>query len=251
MKKNYKFKNLRNHLRFVSTATLFLTAFQLTVNGQATNLLNTRPTLKPVEDQIVRSTGDTRFIHLSGITAGNEENQSTNISVASIDNDLVEAIEVNQTSNGNAYIQYRLKKGSSGTAIITVTITDNGEPAASFIRNFSLTVQPVVENIPVNNKTADESLLFPEGKDIIVKAFPNPSSSHSVVRFSTRKAMRHVNVDIYTTTGIKLQNLYMGNTDAGRTYTLPLTSTRMNSGVYVVRLTTPTQTQNLQLVFAK
>lgn len=212
--------------------------------------VNSTPTLHPIEDLTVRSTGDTRFIALTGITAGDELEQVTNISVSCTNSELIALLEADQTSNGQAFIRYRLKPGATGSANIRVLVTDNGTPAAETSRIFHLTVESAAIYSPPPVKMIPAATLSPD-KSITLKAYPNPFPSNATVSFSTPMDEQHVSLDIYHLSGVKVQRLYSGNTTAAQKYAVSVNRANLSPGIYILRLTTSRQTEQLKLVVAQ
>lgn len=213
-------------------------------------VVNSSPTLHPIEDMTVKSTDDTRFIALTGITAGDELEQFTNISVSSTNSELITLLEADQTSNGQAFIRYRLNPGVTGSANIRVLITDNGTPVAEISRVFNLTVKsaaiyspPPVKGMPATPLRSEES--------VMLKAYPNPFPSNATVSFSTPVDEQHVSVDIYHFSGVKVQRLYSGSTAATQKYIIPVNRANLSPGIYILKLTTSRQTEQLKLVVAQ
>jgi hypothetical protein len=226
-------------------------AIFLSVTSYGQNaVINSSPTLHPIEDLTVKSTGDTRFIALTGITAGDESEQFTNISVSSTNSELITLLEADQTSNGQAFIRYRLKPGATGSVNIRVLVTDNGMPAAETSRIFNLTVESAATYSPPPVKTMPATTLKSE-KSVMLKAYPNPFPSNATVSFSTPEDEQHVSLDIYHFSGVKVQKLYSGSTAATQKYTVPVNRANLSPGIYILRLTTSRQTEQLKLVVAQ
>lgn len=108
--------------------------------------LNTAPTLAAIANQQICITNAPQSIALSGISAGTETGQITTLSVSSSNPSLFSALSVRPLNGGNGTLDYTLN-GAAGTAIITVTVKDNGGTANggvdTFTRTFTLTVSPL------------------------------------------------------------------------------------------------------------
>lgn len=202
---------------------------------------NTMPTIDPIEDVSTKPNNDTRFIPLSGITAGGEDDQATTISARSNNHNLIESMEVIQTSNGRAYIQYRLQPRTTGTAIITVKVKDNGTPAAETAQSFSISVE---ERMP---ETAQKITAMPDNKTVL-KAWPNPCLTTTLISFSIPQSEQYTTLDMYTLSGTKIQTLFGGKTNAGQMYNIPINKDKIPGGLYIIRLADSHQTKILKLI---
>jgi hypothetical protein len=208
------------------------------------NVRNSRPTLDQIPDYATRFSTDLHFIELHGITAGDETDQELTIAVSTGDEDLIEAIGADLVDNGKAFINYRLKKGVTGTATVKVVVTDNGVSPSSITRTFRITSEALNRDVPTK-----PFLQNPASHHL--KAFPNPASLSSRIYFSTPHDELRVGVDLYTLSGVKIRQLFTGSTLALESYYVDVNSRDLATGVYVVRLTGQLHTANLQLVVAK
>ncbi|MEE3370379.1 MAG: FG-GAP-like repeat-containing protein [Planctomycetota bacterium] len=119
-------------------------SFVVTVNP-----INDLPTLDALEDQSIQEDGEARVIDLSGITAGGGEIQPLRIDTSSDNPDLIENPDVSYTSDEETgTLTFAPLNDASGTAEITVTVTDGGLDEnidtagdnASFSQTFTITV---------------------------------------------------------------------------------------------------------------
>jgi gliding motility-associated-like protein len=109
--------------------------------------VNEAPTLADINNQTICFTPAQQSVPLSGITPGPETHQTTTVSVSSSNNNLFSTLGVGNVNNGNAILNYRIANGQSGTATITVTVTDNGGTANNGVnaisKSFTITVNPL------------------------------------------------------------------------------------------------------------
>ncbi|MCX2575008.1 lamin tail domain-containing protein [Pedobacter sandarakinus] len=84
------------------------------------------PTVGAIANQAICYTPVNQTIAITGISAGPETNQTTTISVTSDNANLFDLLTVSPNGNDKATVTYHLKGNVSGSANITVTITDNG-----------------------------------------------------------------------------------------------------------------------------
>jgi len=117
----------------------------VTLTGTGVSTANTPPTLNAIADQAVCYTATPQVIALSGITPGNEATQSLIISISSSNAALFSSIGVFPISGGTTgQIIYAIAPGASGTALVTVTLKDNGGTANggvdTYVRTFNITV---------------------------------------------------------------------------------------------------------------
>ena len=97
-------------------------SFVVTVNP-----VNDLPTLDALEDQSIQEDAEARVIDLSGITAGGGEIQPLRITASSDNTDLIETPDVSYTSDEETgTLTFAPLNDASGTAEITVTVTDGG-----------------------------------------------------------------------------------------------------------------------------
>ncbi|MBB5438121.1 gliding motility-associated-like protein/uncharacterized repeat protein (TIGR01451 family) [Pedobacter sp. AK017] len=138
---------------------------------------NTAPTLAVIADQQVCYASAGQTIALTGITAGNEQNQTVTLSVSSNNPDLFSSLEVTPLSSGNASLNYTINNSAGGTALITVTVKDNGGTlhggSDTFSRSFTLVAAP----LPQLHIAADPGTSVSKGQTIALGA--SGASSYS------------------------------------------------------------------------
>ena len=125
--------------------------------------VNEAPTLNPIQSPsaILENSGP-QSINISGITAGAGESQFLTITATSGNTSLIPNPTVNYNSPDTAgYLIYSPAPNISGTAVITVTVTDNGGVANSGVNSFAqsflvtvLTVDQAPTLDPIKNPAA-------------------------------------------------------------------------------------------------
>ncbi|HUQ64897.1 MAG TPA: T9SS type A sorting domain-containing protein [Flavitalea sp.] len=208
------------------------------------NIRNSRPTLNRIPDYSTRFSTDLHFIELNGISAGEETEQQVTIAVTTRDKDLIESVEADVVDNGKAFIYYRLKEGTTGTATVKVVVTDNGETPSSISQTFHITSEALNRELPTIP-------LLQEANNHHLKAFPNPAVRSTRIYFSTPEDVPNAAVDMYTLSGIKIKQLFTGSTLGRESYYVDVDSRNLATGVYIVRLTGPSHAANLKLVVAR
>jgi len=109
--------------------------------------VNEAPALAAIADQAICYTETQQTLALSGISPGEDANQTVSLSVSNTNSLLFNTVTVSSPSNGSAQLQYTIRNGQSGTGVITVTVTDDGGTANggtdTFSRSFTVTVNPL------------------------------------------------------------------------------------------------------------
>ena len=126
--------------------------------------VNEAPTLADINNQTICFTSAQQNVSLTGITPGPETAQNTIVTVSSNNNNLFSSLNAGNVSNGNASLNYRVANGQSGTAIITVTVTDNGGTANGGTNSVSKTFTITVNPLPQVNITSELGTSFSKGK---------------------------------------------------------------------------------------
>lgn len=206
------------------------------------NVPNTRPTLDRISDYITSFSTDVRYVELTGITPGKEIDQQVTIDVSTEDKDLIESIGADLVDNGKAFINYQLKQGAVGTATVKVVVTDNGPTPSKVTRTFHIIVEALNRELAIKPEEEFNNHL---------KAIPNPVVASTRIFFSTPNDNERIVIDLYSSSGTKLKQLFTGNTLAHRPYYVDFNSKNLANGVYIVRLTGQSYTSNLKLVVAK
>jgi hypothetical protein len=127
---------------------------------------NQPPTLDAIGNQTVNEDAPEQTVNLSGISAGHttETGQTISIAATSDNPSLIPNPTVQYTSpDATGTLKFTPAANQSGTATITVTVTDNGGTANggvdTFVRTFTITVDPVNDAPtldPISNVTVFE-----------------------------------------------------------------------------------------------
>lgn len=237
------FRYLEKLNSFVTPLALGLALFFPCSMQAQSNPPNSRPTLDPITDYTTSYSADLRFIEISGITPGEEDDQQVSIEVSTEDKDLLESIGADLVDNGKAVINYQLKKDVAGTATVKVVVTDNGPTPSSVTRTFHITIESLNREL-TPKPSAEETSLH-------LKASPNPALVSTRIFFSTPYDEQLTAVDLYTLSGVKIKQLFAGSTIANQSRYVDLNTKTLASGVYVVRLTGQSYSSNLKLAVAK
>lgn len=208
------------------------------------NVNNSRPTLDPIADDTTNFSTDVRYIELNGITPGEEADQQVTIAVSTQDSNIVESIGADLVDNGKAFINYQFKEGAAGTATVKVVVTDNGSTPSSFSQTFHITIEALNRELIPTPSVEEEATAY-------LRAIPNPALVSSRLCFSTPRDEEHAVVELYTLSGVKINQLFTGSTLAHQSYYVDVSVKNLATGVYIVRLTGQSQTSNLKLVVAK
>ena len=108
---------------------------------------NDKPTLDPIRDpDPIPEDAALQQIALTGISAGDSENQQITITAASSNMDLISTINVNYVSpSKTGSLSYRPNTNMFGTTIITVTVDDGEADNNTVTRSFYVEVFPVAD----------------------------------------------------------------------------------------------------------
>ena len=155
--------------------------------------VNEAPTLAAIANQQICSANAAQTIALNGITPGPETAQSTALSVSSDNPGLFTNLAVSSVTGGTATLTYQL--AGTGTAMITVTVKDNGGTANGGTDSFSQTFSIKANELPVAMVNSDKGLQISKGETVTLTAIggntyswntsPNVggTSSSAVVKF--------------------------------------------------------------------
>jgi gliding motility-associated-like protein len=106
---------------------------------------NGAPTLDAIPNSTVCYQASNQVLEITGISPGPESTQTTALSVSSDNAALFDLLTAQSTGTDKGTITYHLKNNVSGTANITVTVTDNGGTDVGGInttsKTFTLTVR--------------------------------------------------------------------------------------------------------------
>jgi hypothetical protein len=89
----------------------------------------------------------------------------------------------------------------------------------------------------------------PQAGDFALRAYPNPFNPNSRVRFDLPRD-GHVSLDLYDVRGARVAEIFRGHLTAGR-HEKPLLGERLASGVYLVRVSSGGQTQEVRVTLVK
>ncbi|MHC4874982.1 MAG: cadherin domain-containing protein [Planctomycetota bacterium] len=114
--------------------------------------VNDNPTLDPISDQMVNEDTGEHAVPLAGLSPGPKEFEPFRISAVSSDSTLIPFITIDHAPQAPmGTLRYRTGRELSGTATITVTVTDAGADGTlttsadnlTIVRTFDVTVDPV------------------------------------------------------------------------------------------------------------
>lgn len=81
--------------------------------------------------------------------------------------------------------------------------------------------------------------------------YPNPSSRTAVINFMLPVKEESVSVDVYTSAGVKIRNLFSGGVQAKRTYNVKVNGAGWPAGVFYIRLSTSLHDKEIKWVMLK
>jgi uncharacterized repeat protein (TIGR01451 family) len=197
--------------------------FQLTVVAS-----NDPPTLNVLTNMNLTTSPGTFSIPLTGITAGPSENQALSVTVTNTNPGLFQNQPgVNYNSpNTSGTLSFRVGNNQLGSAVITVTVTDNGAPPASFSRSFVLNVRSSTNTLPTISIIPNQ-----------VTAEDTPTTA---IPFTIRDAETpagSLTLSATSSNPILLPNANIALGDAGTNRTIKLTPAPNQSGDAAVTLT--------------
>ncbi len=132
------------------------------------NDVNEAPTLAAVADQQVCAAPANQAIALSGITPGPETAQTTDLNVSSSNPALFSNLNVSSVSGSAATLSYQL--AGTGTAVVTVTVKDNGGTANGGINSFNQTFTITANELPVAAVSSDKGTQISKGQTVTLTA---------------------------------------------------------------------------------
>ncbi|MFO0908775.1 MAG: Ig-like domain-containing protein [Isosphaeraceae bacterium] len=136
-------------------------SFAITVNA-----VNDAPTIDPISNVLGQEDAPTQTTTLTGITPGpaNEAGQAISVSVSTDRPDLIGTPTVTSVSpNGTATVSYTPVANASGTATVTVSVTDH----------IAGTPRPLTGEVQVNSTVEGVSLSLETDRTIAVDALGN------------------------------------------------------------------------------
>ncbi|CAN5211429.1 hypothetical protein BH23BAC1_BH23BAC1_33180 [soil metagenome] len=125
-----------------ATNNFIIRTFKVTVNE-----INDAPQINAISNLSISANSPAFPVNLTGINAGPFENQVLNITATSNNNDLIpHPVVVYSSPSSTGTLTIKTVAGKSGSAVITVTVTDNGPGIAphvyTFKRTFTINVSP-------------------------------------------------------------------------------------------------------------
>ncbi len=124
------------------------------------NPVNDAPTLNAIADLSIQQNAGLQTVSLSGITAGGGETQVLTVTASSNNPTLIPDPTVTYTSaEATGSISFTPGSSVSGTATITVTVTDNGGTANGGVEMFSRTFDVSVSALPTLGFISDPAAI--------------------------------------------------------------------------------------------
>lgn len=138
------------------------TTFALTVAA-----VNDPPTIDPIGNVTVAEDSGEFTVDLTGISAGPGESQAMSVSVSVAPGGIIDDIVRSYSSpQATGSLLFKLRPNAFGSATVTVTVLDRGNPEASAARVFTVTVTPV-NDAPVFNPIADVTVDQDSGQSTV------------------------------------------------------------------------------------
>ena len=107
------------------------------------------PTLNPLTDMTISENAGLQTVNLSGINGTLNQSQSLKVTAVSSNPGLIPNPAVNYTSpNATGTLSFAPASGNYGTAIITVTVNNNGASNNLFAQSFTVAVKVNAVNLP-------------------------------------------------------------------------------------------------------
>jgi hypothetical protein len=173
---------------------------------------NEAPTLNPISGPLnILEDAVTQVISLSGITAGADEIQPLTVTATSSNTTLIPNPSVTYTSpSSTGTISLKPALNQSGTATITVTVSDGQATNGSITRTFAVNVT-AVNDTPTISAITDRTI----NEDANTGAIPFTIGDVETAVSSLTVSRNSSNLDLVPLTGIVL-----GGTTASRTVTV-------------------------------
>lgn len=132
------------------------------------NDVNEAPTLSRILDQETCFTRALQSVKLTGITPGPETAQSVILSVQSTNPGMFNNLSVSSASHGNAILSYNL--ATTGTAVVTVTVQDNGGRANGGTDSSTQTFTITSDALPTAIINSDKGMQVSKGETVTLTA---------------------------------------------------------------------------------
>ncbi|MFB6456848.1 cadherin domain-containing protein [Chitinophaga sp. Hz27] len=131
--------------------------------------VNEIPGINPVADQSFCYDPATQQIMLTGISAGEDKNQTVQLSVTA-DQPYFNVLSIKDNGNGTAALLLTMKPQVTGTALLTVKIKDNGGTANGGIDEVSTTFALRINALPAVAITSSQGLTVDKGTQLQLTA---------------------------------------------------------------------------------
>ena len=131
--------------------------------------VNEIPTLAAIGNQTICYTRSSQNVALTGISAGSETTQTTILSVSSNNANLFDRLTVSGTGSTGTLI-YQAKTGAAGSAIVTITVKDNGGTENGGVDTYSRTFVLTVNALPVLSISSDKGTQISKGETVFLTA---------------------------------------------------------------------------------
>ncbi|WP_448698292.1 lamin tail domain-containing protein [Mucilaginibacter sp. AW1-3] len=153
------------------------TSQTVTLNGTGTVPINTPPTLNAINDVTVCYTSAQQTIALTGVTPGAEATQTVILSVTSTNPALFSQLGVFTISGGTTgQINYTIAPNASGTAVVTVTVKDNGGTANGGVDTYTRSFNITVNSLPNVNIVSNAGTTITKGVTAQLTATPGATT---------------------------------------------------------------------------
>lgn len=206
---------------------------------------NKPPTLNTIPNIELVANTNRRELLLSGITAGNGENQRISITASSSNPKLIPNPTVVYTSpNTTGSLILKANSGQSGTAVITVRVKDNGGTEYKGSDQLTRTFAVVVRSN--ENKESEESVA---GRSRLNRNYPNPFNPTTTIEYTIGEAS-FVRLGVFDVTGRPVAKLVEREQAAG-TYSVNFTAENIPSGMYIYRLEAGKYTETRTMLLVK
>jgi hypothetical protein len=202
--------------------------------------INQPPTLDPIADVTIGDSSGVQVLSLSGITAGAGETQTLSVSATSSNPTLIPAPTVTYTSPAqNGSLTFAPAANATGTAVVSVTVSDGQAQNSTVTRSFTVTVTsdtPAVTMDPVANLT------LPQGSSPQVLALTGISSKNVTplaVFLATyrRQPVPAITLKATSSDTSLIPTPTISYTSPNRTATLALTPASNASGTALIAVT--------------
>lgn len=163
-----------------------------------------------------------------------------------------------KTSAGTLYQPVQLEAGAAAAARYSWFPADGLDDPSS-ARPLFTPAGPVPHTITLlatNERgcsSIDSIIVIPKQNPgtMSMTVYPNPSSRSAVINFMLPAKEESVSLDVYTSSGVKIRNLFSGGVQAKRTYNVKMNGAGWSAGVYYIRLSSPLHDKEIKWVMLK